>query len=183
MEQGKHTYQEIITQTATWEEALASLRSGANTLRKMAACDYDQVVFTGCGSTYYLSCAGAALFQQLTGKPTRPMPGSELLFNPQVVLAGDRTLLVAVSRSGSTTETVRAVERFRRENRGDVIVITNYGDQPLTALGDTAIVIPGGQEKSVAQTRSFASMYVTAAGLSALFAGRKETFKSHVCPA
>ena len=64
------------------------------------AADYEQVIFTGCGSTYYLSLAAAALYQELTGRPARGVPGSELWLNPKSCLGAGKTLLIAVSRSG-----------------------------------------------------------------------------------
>jgi glucosamine--fructose-6-phosphate aminotransferase (isomerizing) len=78
---------------------------------------------------------------------------------------------VAISRSGTTTETIKAVEKFKEEKRGEVLVISNY-DEALSRLADVNIVIPKGQEQSVAQTRSFASMYVAAAAFAAKMAGR-----------
>jgi glucosamine--fructose-6-phosphate aminotransferase (isomerizing) len=57
-------------------------------------------------------------------------------------------------------------------------VITNYSDTPLVALGDLAIVIPEGQEQSVAQTRSFASMYVASTALATVIAGREDLLKA-----
>jgi glucosamine--fructose-6-phosphate aminotransferase (isomerizing) len=110
------------------------------------------------------------------------VPGGELLLNAETALARHKpassTLLVAVSRSGSTTETVRAVEQFKQQNRGPVVAITNYGDQPLAGLADLALVIEEGQEESVAQTRSFASMYVAAAALSLLAGEREHAYQS-----
>ncbi|HOW92453.1 MAG TPA: SIS domain-containing protein, partial [Anaerolineaceae bacterium] len=154
-----HTYNEIKTQTEAWKEAIAVTVEQAEEIRKLTD-RYEQVIFTGCGSTYYLSLAGSALFQSLTNKSARAVPASELLFNtPSVIARGSRNLLVAVSRSGTTTETLRAVEMFKREQLGEVIVISNY-DTSMSPLADLKIVIPAGQEKSVAQTRSFASMYV-----------------------
>ncbi len=161
------TYREIKSQTEAWAQAL-DLTSTANLPR---AGEYDQVLFTGCGSTYYLSLAAAALYQELTGCPARAVPGGELLLNPQTVLADQKTLLVAVSRSGTTTETVKAVEAFKAERRGEVVVISNY-DETLSRLAGVNIVIPNGQEKSVAQTRSFASMYVAASAVCARMAGQ-----------
>lgn len=79
---------------------------------------YEQVIFTGCGSTYYLSLAASALYQELTGRAARAIPGGELLLNSQIILTNQKTLLVAVSRSGTTTETVKAVEKFKKEKRG-----------------------------------------------------------------
>jgi glucosamine--fructose-6-phosphate aminotransferase (isomerizing) len=90
----------------------------------------------------------------------------------KVVLA-IKNLLVAVSRSGTTTETVKAIEKFKAEKRGDVVVISNY-DETLSRLADTNIVISKGQEESVAQTRSFASMYVAASAFCARMAGRED---------
>jgi glucosamine--fructose-6-phosphate aminotransferase (isomerizing) len=119
------------------------------------------VVFTGCGSTYYLSLAAAALYQELTGCAARAVPGGELLLNSPAYLTNQRTLLVAFSRSGTTTETVKAVEKFKAEKHGEVVVISNY-DEVLSRMTDMNIVVSEGQEESVAQTRSFASMFVAA---------------------
>jgi glucosamine--fructose-6-phosphate aminotransferase (isomerizing) len=164
-----HTYNEIKTQTDAWAQALDVVNGSS--LPK--ASDYDQVLFTGCGSTYYLSLAAAALYQELTGHAARAVPGGELLLNSRAVLTDKITLLVAISRSGTTTETVKAVEKFKTEKRGDAVVISNY-DEVLSRLADVNIVIDKGQEQSVAQTRSFASMYVAATAFCAKMAGCDE---------
>ncbi len=158
-----HTLDEIRTQPDAWAEALQVVLSQTTTLEKLSKRQDQPVIFTGCGSTYYLSLAAAALYQELTGRSARAVPAGELLLNPQIILTSQPTLLVAISRSGSTTETVKAVERFKQDHRGLVLAITNYGEEPLALLGDLALVIPAGQEHSVAQTRSFASMYLAAA--------------------
>jgi len=169
-----YTEQEILTQTEAWEQALEVIGAAETDLRSLLAGGYDQVLFTGCGSTYYLSLAAATLFQQLTGRTARAIPAGELLLNPGTVLNGNRTLLVAISRSGATTETLVAVERFRAQRRGEALVISNYADQPLAGLGDLSLILPAGQEISLAQTRSFASMYVAACAFSALAAERDD---------
>jgi glutamine---fructose-6-phosphate transaminase (isomerizing) len=174
MEKGISTYKEIMAQPEAWAQALEVVHLRRHELEALLSHDYDQVLFTGCGSTFYLSLAAAALFQEMTGRMARAVPGSELLLNPQTVLAGQgtgKTLLVAISRSGSTTETIRSVEQFKLHKYGPVIAITNYGDQPLAKLADLALVIEKGQEESIAQTRSFASMYVAATALAALASG------------
>lgn len=175
---GHFTWEEIHSQPEAWQDALAVVEKSTKALKKVFAEDYAQVIFTGCGSTYYLSLAAAASFQQMTGRPARAVPAGELLLNPQVSLTDHTTLLIAVSRSGSTTETVRAVEQFKKEKRGPVIAITNYGDQPLAGLADLPVIIEKGQEESVAQTRSFASMYVAATALTTLAAEREDLLKS-----
>jgi len=167
------TYREIKSQTEAWAQALDLTRAA----QLPKAEKYEQVIFTGCGSTYYLSLAAAALYQGLTGQTARAVPGGELLLNSQTVLTDQKTLLVAISRSGTTTETVKAVEKFKQEKRGDVLVISNY-DEVLSQLADVNIVIPKGQEESVAQTRSFASMYIAATVFSARMARQSDLLDS-----
>ncbi|GER79319.1 MAG: SIS domain-containing protein [Anaerolineales bacterium] len=171
-----HTYNEIKSQTEAWAQALEVVRA-SNTPR---AGGYDRVIFTGCSSTYYLSLAAAALYTELTGRAAQAVSGGELLLNPQTVVGRDSIspyLLIAVSRSGTTTETLKAVEKFKNEKRGDVVVISNY-NEALSQMADFNFVMDKGQEQSVAQTRSFASMYVVAAALAAKMAGRDDLLEA-----
>lgn len=167
------TYHEIKLQSEAWEQALDVTRGAV----LPTPVDYQQVLFTGCGSSYYLSLAAAAMYQELTGCLARAVPGGELLLSPQNTLTNKATLLIAVSRSGTTTETVKAVEKFKQMNCGEVVVISNY-DGALSRLSDVNIVISKGQEKSVAQTRSFASMYVAVSAICARMAGRNDLLSS-----
>lgn len=170
------TYREIRSQPEAWAQALEM----AGKAPRIDTGNYDQIVFTGCGSTYYLSLTAAAFCQVITGQISQAVPASELLLYPHTVLRQPaephkRTLLVAISRSGTTTETIRAVENFKHEQYGDVVVITN-NETTLSRYADLNLVIPGGQEESVAQTRSFASMLVAATALFARLAGRDELY-------
>jgi len=177
---GQHTYQEIISQSQAWAQALEVTRSlGAEISRLWNDHPRIRVLFTGCGSTYYLSLAAASLFTELTGRGAKAVPAGELFLYPHNHYEVDvPTLLVAISRSGTTSETISAAKRFLAEKRGPVIVIANYGNTPLAKLGDLTITVPAGQEQSVAQTRSFASMYVAAAALAAQVAGRDDLLEA-----
>jgi glucosamine--fructose-6-phosphate aminotransferase (isomerizing) len=169
MELTHHTYNEIHLQTDAWTQAIELTRN----LPLPESAGYQHVIFTGCGSTYYLSLAASTLYQELTGCAARAVPAGELVLNPQTVLTDQKTLLVAVSRSGTTSETLKAVKNFKAQKRGDIVVISNY-DEILSQLADVNIVIDKGQEESVAQTRAFASMYVAASVLCARMAGRED---------
>jgi glutamine---fructose-6-phosphate transaminase (isomerizing) len=171
-----HTWREIQSQPEAWAAALDLLRAHADELRALAqAGRYDSVIFTGCGSPYYLALAAAANFQELTGRPARGMPASEIWLNPHAALPqGGRTLLVALSRSGETTETLRAIESFRAAGRGDVLTLSCYPARPLTTLGDLNLILPSGQEQSMAQTRAFSVLYLATVVLAALWSGRDD---------
>ena len=174
------TYSEITTQMAAWEEGLSVVAERAEELVDLWAHQrFDLVLFTGCGSTYYLALAAAALFQELTGALARGVPAGELVMYPRAAYsAGGRTLLVAISRSAETTETFRAVGCFQKERQGEVVVVTNYGERPLAGMGKVTIAIPSGQETSIARTRSFASMYVAITAITAVIAERKDLWQA-----
>lgn len=167
-ENGVYTRAEILSQPEAWAGALALLRDQADTLRDFwqgAGCV--RVLFTGCGSTYYLSLAAAALFQEETGVAASALPASEIWLNPGALPAGGRILLVAVSRSGETTETLRACMHFRELERGPILTLSCYPEKPLTLLGDINLVFTSAQEQSVAQTRAFTTLYLATAALAA----------------
>jgi glucosamine--fructose-6-phosphate aminotransferase (isomerizing) len=171
-----HTWREIQSQPEAWAAALELVRAQAEPLGALAgAGQYDSLIFTGCGSPYYLALAAAATFQELTGRPARGLPASEIWLNQRAALPqGGRSLLVTLSRSGETTETLRAVETFRAGGHGDVLTLSCYPDRPLTSAGDLNLVFPSGQEQSMAQTRAFSVLYLATVGLAAISAGDQE---------
>ena len=131
------TLREILTQTLAWEEALKIVHGHQAELEKFDIQRYAQVIFIGCGSTHYLSMSAAAVMQTLSGVICRGIPSSEIVLTPENILTDNKrkSLLVAVSRSGTTTETLRGVEKFREGDYGDVITITNYGNSELARMG------------------------------------------------
>lgn len=170
--QQDNTGREIATQVDAWNEAHEVVQAASGTLRTLwQHGNYDSVIFTGCGSTYYLSITAASLFQKATHVISRAVPASELILNPDTVYGSKRPLLVAISRSATTSETVQAVELFKNDQHSDVIVISCYDDKPLNALATVNLAARAGQEISIAQTRSFSSMLVMAEALAALLGG------------
>ncbi|MBN2388328.1 MAG: SIS domain-containing protein [Anaerolineales bacterium] len=167
------TRQEILSQPEAWAAALQVFTAAQKDIVKFASgANFEQIIFTGCGSTYYLALAAAALTQQLTGRPARGLPASELWLYQDSSYTAGRTLLVAVSRSGETTETLRACQAFLEANRGELVTLSCYGDMPLAKMGTLNLVFPSGQEQSVAQTRAFSTLYLGTVALAALWAGQ-----------
>lgn len=176
---GSYTREEIFSQSAAWKAALQILQDTATELQGLVGSGYTQVIFTGCGSTYYLSLAGAALLQGLTGLPSRGLPASEVWLNPDLYLRkGERALLVAVSRSGETTETLRACATFRLGRYGDILTFSCYPERALASAGKVNVVLPSGQEESVAQTRAFSTLYLGTLYLAALQAQRQDILQA-----
>jgi glucosamine--fructose-6-phosphate aminotransferase (isomerizing) len=171
---GQHTLAEITSQPEAWADALRAFAARQVELKRAwVSLNPSQVAFVGCGSTYYLSQTAAWLFQGLTGVPACAYPSSEIvLFGPQVLTKPRGTLLVTISRSGSTTETLIAVDRFRRLGGRTVWSITCYPDSPLAKAASLVLPAEAAQEQSIAQTRSFTSMLVLAQAMTAALAGQ-----------
>ena len=179
MENGHFTRQEIFSQPEAWTAALKDLdQSRQDILDFTVRHGFENIIFTGCGSTYYLSLAAAALTQEMTGLACRAFPASELWLYPGSSFTTGKTLLVAVSRSGETTETLRACQSFLDGKRGTLLTLSCCGDMPLAKMGGLNLVLPSGQEQSVAQTRAFSTLYLGTVALACLWAGRDELFAS-----
>jgi len=164
-EHGKFTLDEILSQPVTWRESLELLQK-TKIQNLPNVMKYNRVVFTGCGSTYYLSIWASRLLQELGHKNVISLPGSELWYSQETWLAGQpRTLLVAVSRSGETTETIYAVDEFLKNGYGDCVAITCYPNSQLAKRVEHTLLTPSGQERSVAQTRSFTNMMLSVLAL------------------
>jgi glucosamine--fructose-6-phosphate aminotransferase (isomerizing) len=172
---GEITLSEINSQPQLWAAALDIFeRQAGEAKRFWEQGQFDQVLFTGCGSTFYLGVIGAALLQAATGVPARANTASELMLFPQANIAlKAKTLLVCCSRSGTTRETVEAARLFHAKGNGQVMVITTQSDSPLARQADFLFAIDAAMETSRVQTRTFSSMAVIATALAALLAGRE----------
>jgi glutamine---fructose-6-phosphate transaminase (isomerizing) len=159
MKPGQHTYTEIMSQPEAWQRSLEHLHTLQNDLTKVYWDTYEEIIFTGCGSTYYLSMAAATLARE-AGLNARALPASELWLYPESSYSSRKTLLVAVSRSGETTETIKAVQAFKAKGRGSVLTLVCYPQSALAKLGDTNVILETGQEQSIAQTRAFSVLYL-----------------------
>jgi glutamine---fructose-6-phosphate transaminase (isomerizing) len=167
---GNFTYAEITSQGRTWVETLRKMQPASARLVEFLHKPYSETLLIGCGSTYYLSMASAAIWQSLTQRCTRGRPASELWLFPSSIIPANPSLLVAVSRSGYTTETLRAIKAYKQKGNKDLLVVTCYPEKPMASETEYVLAAEHAGEESVAQTRSFSNMFLLtqiAAGLSA----------------
>lgn len=177
---GKYTSEEILSQTVAWAEACEVVRRERDAIELFVQLGADrQFFFTGCGSTYYLSLAAAAHLRSIAHRRAQGVPASELWLDREAYLHQE-DILVAISRSGATSETLRAVDAYHLATRRSPITIGCYAGSSLTQRGEVNLVISRGGEESVAQTRSFASMFVAAVGLNTRLAKREDLFAALV---
>jgi len=170
MTKGSHTWQEILSQPRVWRATLDAFDAARPALEGfLRQLNGSQIIVVGCGSTHYLAQAAAGILRHWTGAAVDALPSSELWLFPDMVPMG-RTYLLAVSRSGTTTETLRALEAFRQTTGGPVLAVTCYPESPLAQQADLTLVALDAQEESIAQTRSFTSMFLLTQAFATLLA-------------
>ena len=156
---GARTLQEIGEQPDAWAAAIRSFDERSASLEGLfREQSPDEVIFTGCGSSYYISLTAAAVFQQVTRHRAKAVPASEILQFPDgVFVRGSRPFLVASSRSGTTTETLRALDIARRRGT-PTLSLTCAPHSPLARRALLSLHSPAGGERSVVMTKSFSSL-------------------------
>jgi glucosamine--fructose-6-phosphate aminotransferase (isomerizing) len=164
---------EIENQPEAWARTVEQVQALAGRLRQLAA-GREEVLFAGCGSGLNAAEAIAPLFQRFTGLRARAVPSAELVFFADTVLVPDsRSLLVPISRSGATTETVQAAQEARRRGL-PTLALTCRPDSPLARQSTEAIVLEAAGEQSVTTTQSLTSMVLSGQLLSGILSGNTE---------
>ena len=171
---GEFTRQEIASQPEIWEITYEKIfAQKAELTDRLELLKKRPFVVIGCGSTYYLSAHTAAVLRRL-GIQAWAVPSSELVFFPQADLPADFVLLV-ISRSGTTTESLWAMDAYRKQAAHPTIVsITCTPGTAMIARSDITLLSEAAGERSVAQTRSFTSMVLMAQMLAAILAGDEQ---------
>ncbi len=157
--QGQHTLSEIFSQPQCWRACLAKLATSAE-LRKAIQMSRPgaEWIFVGCGTSYYLAQAAASSFNHLR-LPARAVPASDLLMYPALTLhAGQDYVPVVISRSGRTSEAVRAAQMLEKDHNLRTIAITCANGQPLEPACSLTLKFLDADEQSTVMTRSFTSM-------------------------
>jgi glutamine---fructose-6-phosphate transaminase (isomerizing) len=169
------TYQEIESQSNIWRSVLNHFFEVKSELAEaLKPRQFSKIRVIGCGSTHYLSLSAAQLLTLYTDYDVQALPSSEAWLLPEKISSPETTLLLAISRSGTTTETIQAVERFHADGGQHTVVITCFPESPLAKLADILICAVDAQEQSVVQTRSFTSMYILSAGLAYILGNQPE---------
>lgn len=127
-----------------------------------------RIVIVACGTAYYSGCVGKYLIEKLVHIPVECDLASEFRYRSPLVDAN--TLVIAISQSGETADTLAAVKEAR--SRGaKVLGIVNAKESSLTREVDGLVYIHAGPEIGVASTKAYIAM-LTALTLLALMLGK-----------
>lgn len=147
---GAFMREELVSQPDCWEQA-AGLADSFELLRRTG----ERVAVVGCGTSWFVAQAIAVLREEAGLGLTDAFAASEA-----PVIDRDYDAVVAISRSGTTTEVADLLRRIPASTRKVALVAD--ASSPIGELADEIIALPFADERSVVQTR-FASTVVALA--------------------
>ena len=128
-----------------------------------------RVIFIACGTSYHASMVGEFLVEGLARIPVDVDLASEFRYRDPIVGPGD--LVVAVSQSGETLDTMEAIREAKKKG-AQVFAISNVVEASIPRLADHAFYTHAGPEIGVASTKAFTTQLIGIA-LLAIHLGRR----------
>ena len=114
--------------------------------------DVHKILITACGSAYYAGCAGKYTIEKLCRIPVQVELASELRYADPLV--DEHTLLIVLSQSGETADTIAAMKECRRRG-AKVLAIVNVVGSTIAKLADVTLYTWAGPEIAVATTKGY----------------------------
>ncbi|MBT4126733.1 MAG: glutamine--fructose-6-phosphate transaminase (isomerizing) [Chloroflexi bacterium] len=127
----------------------------------------DRVVLTGMGTSLHAAMFGASVIESLARIPATAENSSELRYRNPVL--GPNTLIVAVTQSGETADTLAAMEHARNAGSPQGVVLELEGSQ-ATRIADFTLPVRAGQEIGVASTKTLIGSMTTLLELAVVLA-------------
>ena len=119
--------------------------------------EIDKVVVIACGTAYHAGMVAKYALEHWTRVPCEVELASEFRYRDPVV--GPRTLVVAISQSGETMDTLMAM-RYAREQGAKVLAICNTQGSTIPRESDAVLYTHAGPEVAVASTKAFLTQIV-----------------------
>ena len=174
---------EIYEQPAALETCLrgrVDTREGVVHLGGLADCTRDlvrakRIILTACGTAWHAALVGEYLFEELVRVPTEVEYASEFRYRNPII--DDGTVVIAVSQSGETADTLAALKEANQ--RGALTLgVVNVVGSTLARAADAGVYLHVGPEIGVASTKAFTGQ-VAVLALIACYLGRRK----HMSPA
>ena len=130
-----------------------------------------RVVITACGSAYHAGCVGRYIMEELCRIPVEAEVASELRYrNP---LIGEDTLVIVISQSGETADTIAALKECK-ERGARTLAVVNVVGSTVAKLADDVLYTWAGPEIAVATTKGYTTQVAVLSLLSVYMARKLE---------
>ena len=130
------------------------------------------ILIIACGTSWHAGCIGASMLEEIARIPTQSEIASELRFKNPII--SDETLVIAISQSGETADTIAAVREAKAKG-AKILGIINVKNSTLSRESDSCLFLRAGPEISVCSTKAFTSQ-ITILSLFTLLMARLRHF-------
>lgn len=161
---------EIMEQKKTIQKTASLNTDEIETLGQKIRGGYN-VVFLGCGTAFYCALSAKYFFAQ-QGIVSETLGAYE--YAPFAGFLGKKTIVIAVSQSGETADTLIAAKEAKKRG-AYLIALVNARGSTLERLADTVMPVGAGPEIAVVSTKAFTSQLITLYLLAAAAAGKYES--------
>jgi glucosamine--fructose-6-phosphate aminotransferase (isomerizing) len=156
------------------DDADATAHFGGLNLTAQQLRQIDRVVMTACGTSYHAGLVGEYLFEELARLPVEVEYASEFRYrNPPI---GRNTVVVAITQSGETADTLAALRESKRMGH-TTLAICNVVGSSIAREACGGVYLHAGPEIGVASTKAFTSQ-CTVLAMLALYLGRTRHLSS-----
>lgn len=154
------------------EEGLAKLGGLESVAERLR--DMKRIIIVGCGTAYYAGVVGKYMLEEYAGIPVETEVGSEFRYRKPLI--DTETIVLALSQSGETADTLEAVREAKRKGALTLGIVNGVGST-IARETDAGIYNHAGPEIGVASTKAFISQ-LTALALLTIFLGRQRQMSS-----
>lgn len=116
--------------------------------------DSDRIIFIACGTAYHSSIVAKYVIEKFARTPVECELASEFRYKDPIV--DSRTLVIAISQSGETADTIAAA-RLAKKRGAHLVAVTNVKTSSITNIADNVFYTLAGVEIGVAATKSYNS--------------------------
>ena len=132
--------------------------------------DINKIVFVACGTSYHASLTGKYLIESMSGITTEVLLASEFKYSAKTL--DERTLVIFISQSGETADTLKALDVANETSK--TLAIVNVAGSSATRRAKYVIQTQAGPEIGVAATKTYISQLTAIYLLAALLADNQE---------
>ncbi len=152
-------------------EEEGSARLGGITLSDPELLAVERIVITACGTSWHSALLGEYMLEEFARVPTKVEYASEFRYKNPVVDAN--TLVMAISQSGETADTLAALREAKRRGARTMGIVNVVGSS-IARETDFGVYLHAGPEIGVASTKAFTSQVVALALFTLYLARRKD---------
>ena len=128
------------------------------TLDKDKLKNLSRIQIVACGTSLHAAMVGKYLIEDFCGIPVDVEPSSEYIYRKTIT--DKNTLVIGVSQSGETADTITAVRQAK--NKGShILIVTNRPDSTMAREADSLVPVNAGIEVSVAATKSYMAQLIS----------------------